>query len=205
PETRNARIRAHLTRLEDKLGSTQQAISSLRDLLSPLTDAADTIALRDMAPTSAAVIAEVVDAEDSATWLQGALGELYATLSAQGILADGPAGGIFTDEMFTHHRGRATIFVPCIDPVRPVGRVISQVIPAAELAVITHVGAPDSVDRAYGTLATYVARHALAVDGPIREYYLVGQHDTEDTSQWRTEIGWPIFHTGPPARTPTKV
>jgi hypothetical protein len=31
--------------------------------------------------------------------------------------------------------------------------------------------------------------------GPIREYYLVGQHDTPDTSRWRTQIGWPIFLT----------
>jgi effector-binding domain-containing protein len=52
------------------------------------------------------------------------------------------------------------------------------------------------VDRAYGTLASYVARHALAVDGPIREYYIVGQRDTADTGQWRTEIGWPVFRTG---------
>jgi effector-binding domain-containing protein len=66
-------------------------------------------------------------------------------------------------------------------------------IPAAELAVIDHRGPPADVDRAYGTLATYVARHALAVDGPIREYYLVGQRDTPDTSRWRAEIGWPIF------------
>jgi hypothetical protein len=28
-----------------------------------------------------------------------------------------------------------------------------------------------------------------------REYYLVGQRDTPDTSRWRTEIGWPIFRT----------
>jgi hypothetical protein len=68
-------------------------------------------------------------------------------------------------------------------------------IPAAELAVIEHRGSPGDVDRAYGILAAYVARHALAVAGPIREYYLVGQHDTPDTAQWRTEIGWPIFQT----------
>jgi len=47
----------------------------------------------------------------------------------------------------------------------------------------------------YATLAAYVARHALAVEGPIREYYLVGQHETAGTSQWRTQIGWPIFLT----------
>ncbi|HUC24651.1 MAG TPA: hypothetical protein VMA73_18230 [Streptosporangiaceae bacterium] len=47
----------------------------------------------------------------------------------------------------------------------------------------------------YATLAAYVARHALAVEGPIREYYLVSQHETAGTSQWRTQIGWPIFLT----------
>jgi len=45
-------------------------------------------------------------------------------------------------------------------------------------------------------LATYVTEHALAVEGPIREYYLIGPHETLDETQWRTEIGWPIFHTG---------
>lgn len=98
--------------------------------------------------------------------------------------------------MFTRHRGQATIFVPCAGPVRPTGRVTATVVPAAELAVVEHRGPPADVDRAYGALGAYVARHALAVDGPIREYYLVGQHDTPDATQWRTEIGWPVFLTG---------
>jgi hypothetical protein len=35
------------------------------------------------------------------------------------------------------------------------------------------------IDQAWRkTLAAYVARHALTVDSPIREYYLVGQRDT---------------------------
>ena len=48
---------------------------------------------------------------------------------------------------------------------------------------------------AYGALATYVTEHAVAVDGLIREYYLVGPQDTDDESAWRTEVGWPIFET----------
>jgi effector-binding domain-containing protein len=69
-------------------------------------------------------------------------------------------------------------------------------VPAAELAVILHTGSYADADRAYGALAAYVTDHALQVDGPIREYYLVGRHDTPDESAWRTEIGWPIFSTG---------
>jgi effector-binding domain-containing protein len=80
--------------------------------------------------------------------------------------------------------------------VHRIGRVTPASIPAAELAVIEHRGPPSEVDRAYGALGTYVARHAIAVEGPIREYYLVGQRDSPDPSQWRTEIGWPIFMTG---------
>jgi effector-binding domain-containing protein len=59
--------------------------------------------------------------------------------------------------------------------------------------VIEHLRAHDDIDLSYGALASYVTEHALAVDGPIREYYLVTRQDT--ASQWRTEIGWPIFRT----------
>jgi len=52
------------------------------------------------------------------------------------------------------------------------------------------------VDRAYGVLAAYVARHALAVDGPLREYYLLGRRHTPDSRLWRTEVCWPVFRTG---------
>jgi GyrI-like small molecule binding domain len=73
-------------------------------------------------------------------------------------------------------------------------------VPEAELAVIVHNGSHDDLDRAYGALATYVGEHALAVDGLIREYYLIGPPDTDDESVWRTEIGWPIFDTARSAR-----
>jgi len=194
---RNQRISAHLSRLEEELGQVQSAVASLRDLLATPSpgDISAQIEVRTMPATPAAAITAVVSADESAAWLQGALGELRATLAAHTAPAEGPAGGIYTDEVFTRHRGHVTIFVPCTEPVPPTGRVATTLIPAAELAVIEHHGPPADVDRAYGILATYVARHALAVEGPIREYYLTGQHDTPDTTQWRTEIGWPVFRT----------
>jgi hypothetical protein len=45
----------------------------------------------------------------------------------------------------------------------------------------------------YGALGTYVTEHALAVAGSVHESYLVGPRDTDDTTAWRTEIGWPVF------------
>jgi len=194
---RNQRIKAHLSRLEEELDRAQSAVASLRGLLAvpAAGDASARVEVRTVPAARAAAITEVVSADGSAAWLQGALGELRATLAVHAAPVAGPAGGIYTDEVFTRHRGQVTIFVPCAEPVPPTGRVTTTLIPAADLAVIEHHGAPADVDRAYGILASYVARHALAVEGPIREYYLTGQQDTPDTAQWRTEIGWPIFRT----------
>ncbi|GAA1978140.1 MerR family transcriptional regulator [Catenulispora subtropica] len=194
--TRNRHIAAHLNRLEDELGRTQRAVASLRALLAPTDDAVADIRLREVPDAGAAAITETVDMVDGAAWMQGALGELYATVASQGLAQTGPAGGLFTEQVFTDHRGEATIFVPCDGPVRAVGRVRPAVVPAAELAVIEHSGPPIESDRAYGALAGYVSRHALAVQGPIREYYLVGQRDTADVTRWRTEVCWPVFRVG---------
>jgi effector-binding domain-containing protein len=126
----------------------------------------------------------------------GAVGELHAALSAQRMVPTGPAGGIFSNTLFSHAHGEATVFLPCDGRVRAIGRVAPRVVPAVELATLVHKGSHANIDLAYGALATYVTRHALAVEGPLREYYLVGPQDTSDASAWRTEIGWPIFQTG---------
>jgi len=192
---RNRLISAHLERLEQGLARTQSAVASLRDLLADPAAVAP-VSHRRVDATTAAAITGVVRTSDLLAWFQGALGELYATLEARGIPAAGPAGGIYATELFAEERGAATVFVPAAAEVGSLGRVVPLVVPAIELAVITHPGSHADVDRAYGALATYVTSHALKVDGPIREYYLVGRHDTPDASAWRTEIGWPIFSTG---------
>jgi DNA-binding transcriptional MerR regulator/effector-binding domain-containing protein len=193
--TRNKLIAAHLTHLESELAKTQDAVASLRNLLERPASPAN-IGRRKADQTDAAAISEMVAVKDALSWYQGALGELSAVLPAQGKTATGTPGGIFSNAIFSHARGEGTVFIPCKGAVRPVGRVTPRVIPAVELATIVHEGSHANIDLAYGSLAAYVTRHALAVDGPLREYYLVGPQDTPDQSKWRTEIGWPIFHTG---------
>lgn len=197
--TRNKRIARHLERLEEELGRTRRAVSALRGLLNP-QDTPDGIVLREVPAVSAAAINGIVDIDDpmGAAWFQGALAEIHATLEVQGIAPTGCAGGVYADDLFTNHRGECTLFVPCDSTVRPVGRVEPVIVPAAEFAVIEHPGATFDIDRSYGVLATYVAQHALGVQGPMREYYVVGRQDTADTTRWRTEVCWPVFHPGSP-------
>jgi DNA-binding transcriptional MerR regulator len=192
--TRNQAITAHLAKLEANLARTQDAVAALRDLLEEPAPATP-IHHRHLPPTPAAAITEVVDRAEALLWFRGALGELRATVAAQDLDSAGPAGGIFATELFADERGEATIFLPCSQPVRIMGRVRPVVVPPVELATIVHSGPHSGIDWAYGTLGAYVTRHALAVDGPIREYYLVGPGDTNDQANWRTEVGWPIFQT----------
>ena len=197
PQTRNTLISSHLARLEADLARTQSAVASLRDLLQH-PHAVAPITHRRIPAADTAAISEVVDVADALLWYQGALGELHATLAGQGVPVAGPAGGIYANELFTDERGQATVFVPVRAPVRPMGRIKPLAVPAVELAIILHTGPHEGdIDRAYGALATYVTEHALALDGPIREYYLTGPTDTADQTEWKTEIGWPIFQTSP--------
>jgi DNA-binding transcriptional MerR regulator/effector-binding domain-containing protein len=193
--TRNKLIVLHLKHLEGELAKTQGAVASLRNLLERPASSAN-IGRRKADQTDAAAITALVAVKDVLAWYQGALGELSAVVAAQRRTVTGTAGGIFSNAIFSHARGEATVFIPCKGAVRPVGRVAPREIPGVELATIVHDGSHANIDLAYGTLATYVTRHALAVEGPLREYYLVGSLDTSDQSKWRTEIGWPIFQTG---------
>jgi DNA-binding transcriptional MerR regulator len=193
---RNELIAAHLNRLEEGLTRTQTAVAALRDLLDdPHHATRADISHRSVAATRAAAITAVVGVDEVGSWYHGALGELAATVAAQAQSASGVPGGMFATELFTHERGQATVFLPCTGQIRLVGRVEIITVPPAELAVIVHNGPHDHIDLAYGALAAHVTQHALAVDGPIREYYPSSRSDTPDESAWRTEIGWPIFQT----------
>jgi len=195
---RNALIAAHLSRLEAELTRTRAAVESLRDLLQP-PDGATAIEHRTVPATAAAAIAAVVDRSDILAWWQGALGELRATVRAQGLHATGPSGGVYASDLFQHDRGEATVFIPVEGSVRPVGRVMPLVVPAAELAIISHHGPLDDADLSYAKLGSYATAHEISIDGPLREYYLRGAGDTPDEAEWRTEIGWPIFRADGPA------
>jgi DNA-binding transcriptional MerR regulator len=193
-EVRTELIAAHLAGLEQNLARTQAAVASLRDLLASPSAAAP-ITHRRVAASTAAAITATITMDELVPWYLGAFSELRAALNARGVRPVGPAGGMYAGELWADERGQATLFIPTATEIKPLGRVEPTVVPGAELAVIVHPGSPSELDRSYGALAAYVASHALEVEGPVREYYLVGSNDTAEENAWRTEICWPIFST----------
>jgi DNA-binding transcriptional MerR regulator len=115
---RNALITAHLNRLEAELAQTRTVVESLRILLQPPGGPA-AIEHRSVPATAAAAIEAAVDRADLLAWWQGALGELGATVRAQGLHATGPSGGVFASELLQQDRGQAIVFIPVPGRVRP--------------------------------------------------------------------------------------
>src|SRR6267142_2769640 len=112
-----------------------QIIKRFRDLDMPLNEIRAVLSAPDVHARN-----EAVHVKDALSWYLGALGELHAALSAQRINPTGPAGGIFSNAIFSHAHGEATVFVPCGDKVRAMGRVSPRVVPAVELATLVHKG-----------------------------------------------------------------
>ena len=198
--SRNRLIAAHLDRLQAQLAHTRAAVDSLRTLLDP-PDADTAVEHRSVPPVGAIAIRATVNHDEVAEWWSAGFVELRATAASLGLVPSGPAGGLYDNELFEEEQGEATLFLPVEDAasagVPGDGRVRVMEIPGAELAVLVHRGSEGSIDLAYGTLGVYVTEHGLAGSGPIRETYLIDRSTTEDTTRWRTEVGWPITSIGP--------
>jgi DNA-binding transcriptional MerR regulator len=193
PAERDTLIAAHIDHLEAELANTQAAVSSLRALLECAPGQQHPVHRR--AESSFPVLAITEDIRipaDIDNWWRDALRELRAAADHHGMQVTGPAGGLYDECLFQHEPGEAIVFIPVTTP-RELGRIKPLVIPAAEVAVTTHYGSPADGDLAYARLGSYIAEHELAVGWQLREYYHRDHSHTTDSTQWRTEIVWPII------------
>jgi DNA-binding transcriptional MerR regulator len=189
---RNQVIVAHLERMEDQLEAVKATVSSLRAVLeAPLTPAP--VEYRSVGATPILAIREHVAAADMVAWWTGAFEDLHKALQDLGAERAGPDGCLYPSEMFELEEGEMVAFVPVTSAVEGSGRMHGDELPAVELAIMVHPGSYDELDQTYGALGTHVAERAIGVEGPIRELYVVSPFDTDDTSQLRTEVGWPVF------------
>ena len=198
PAERNRLILAHLDRMQEQLAQTRSAVESLRALLERPDPPPVPVRHRTVPDTTVLAITETVDLADLGPWWLSAFNELHDAVRTHGIVPDGPYGALFATALFADERGEIVAFVPVAEPPAAAGRARGLLLPGVELAVSTHHGSHAEADRTYGALGTYVAEHALGVEGPVRESYLVDRFDTPDADRWRTEIGWPVFRTGSP-------
>src|SRR5215472_12328033 len=200
-DARNRAIVEHLQRMEDQLEQTKATVASLRRLLETPDQPQPRIEFRATPATSSIAIRDRVAVNDLGDWWVQAFEELHREAARRRLERSGPDGALYSSSWFEDEIGEVVAFTPVRGHAAAAGgrRAQLDVVPAAELAVALHEGSMSDLDWTFAALGTFVFERAIAVEGPIREYYLVTAFDTPDEAKYRTEVAWPIFQTS--ART----
>lgn len=194
-DARNRAIVDHLQRMEDQLEQTNATVASLRRLLEAPDSPHPKIEFRSLPQTPSIAVRDRVAVSDLGDWWVQAFEELHAEARRSGLSRTGPDGALYSSAWFEDEIGDVVAFTPVAGKPASGGRIEPYVVPAAELAVLVHEGSLADLDRTFAALGRFVFERAIAVAGPIREYYLVTAFDTPDEAQHRTEVAWPIFQT----------
>jgi len=181
----------HLDRMREQLRQTEAAVDSLRRMLAGGSTA---IAIEERALEGGPAISVAADVtrENVASWWWDALASLRAIAQAAGLEQTGPVGGLFDDELFTQDAGHARVYLPVRDSPALNGTGVRWELPAGRFAIALHAGPHSDVDLTYAALGTYAAAHGRDGSGPVRERYLANPLDSPDSTQWRTEVCWPL-------------
>lgn len=192
PRERNNLIIAHLKRMESDLERTQAIVASLRTLLEA-SQASITVQYRSLPAVRVAAISKMVEFQNLGPWWRASYVEIERNMRQQGVAAAGPRGALFPTELFTDELADVTVYVPIVGSMSPAGNVVIRELPPVELAIAVHRGSYRDIDCTFGALGAHVVERTIAVDGPIREHYLVTEEDADDENRLVTEVGWPIF------------
>jgi len=182
-------LAAHLRRLEDRLGRTQRAVESLRELLDPSIER--TVSLEVLPPQRVLAVSLEVAPGSDLTWYDDAMRDLDRAVGRRPVL---PPGGRYAHQLFTEGHGHATVYLPAEAP-RPAdapASVRELRLPERTAAVSTHAGPHDDLDLTYAAIGSYTARNDLQPQDRVEEVYLVGPRDTDDPDRWRTLVAWVI-------------
>ena len=189
-------ITTHLGQMELQLQQTRDTVGALRELLAPVQTPAR-VELRDEPAVAVWSIGAIVDIAEIDSWFATTLNKLRDAFASTGMRPAGVPGGLYDRDLFTESRGTATLFVPAPQSADVPESVRAELLPQTEVAVLTHSGTHEGIDRSYGALGTYVHEHLISHQGPIREHY-IGGSASDLTAFTATEIRWPIFSTAPP-------
>jgi effector-binding domain-containing protein len=137
-----------------------------------------------------AVIHLTIPREEIQSAMGPGIGELMATIAAQGITPTGP--------WFSHHLKMAPdtwdfeISVPVSAPVVAAGRVRPSQWPAMKVARTVYQGPYEGLADAWGEFIDWITAngHTPALD--LYESYVAGPESSPDPANWRTEFTKPL-------------
>ena len=119
------------------------------------------------------------------------LGEVRATIAAQGLVPAGP--------WFTHHLRMDPntfdfeICVPVTAPVAASGRVQPGELADSKVARTIYHGVYEGLAAAWGECHAWIAAHGHTPAADLWECYVSGPESNLDPATWRTELNRPLI------------
>jgi effector-binding domain-containing protein len=150
----------------------------------------DTPEITQSAAQLTAIIRLTIPREQIRSVMGPGIGELLATVAAQGIAPAGP--------VFSHHlRIDPAIFdfeigVPVSAPVSPSGRVTPGRLPAKTVARTVYHGGYEGLGAAWGEFDSWIAANGLKPCPDLWECYVAGPESNPEPGSWRTELNRPL-------------
>ncbi len=198
PETTRRVLAEHRREMQLRLEDTERIVAELQSVVAPTTHTP--VHLRREPATQSVRITGTVDGDGFADWLTWAYAELGGFLERVGVEPSGAAGALYAAELADDGPEAVEAFLPVAAAVvvpRRERNVSLGEVPAARTAVLVHVGDYDTIGDTYRTLGAWIARHAEHSGDRVREWYVIGPPDTDDSAEYRTEISWPIRSARP--------
>ena len=146
--------------------------------------------ITEVAAQQTAVIRLTIPREEIRNVMGPGIGELMATIAAQGIAPAGP--------WFTHHlRMDPDIFdfeigVPVTAPVAAAGRVKAGQLPATRVARTVYHGPYEGLAAAWAEFDAWIAAEGHTAGTDLWECYVAGPESSPDPATWRTELNRPL-------------
>ncbi len=141
-------------------------------------------------PKLTAVIHLMIPKHEIQNVMGSGLGELMATIAAQGIK---PAGA-----WFDHHFKIADdswdfeICVPVSAPVAAAGRVKPSQRPAMKAAQTVYHGPYEGLGAAWGEFLDWITANGHSPARDLYQCYVAGPESSADPAKWRTELTKPL-------------
>lgn len=151
----------------------------------------DTPWIAQSAAQTTAVIRFTIPREEIRKVMGPGIGEVMATVAAQGITPTGP--------VFSYHfRMDPEVFdfevgVPVAEPVTPAGRVKPGQLPAVTVARTVYHGPYEGLGAGWGEFDAWIAASGHTPRPDLWEFYVAGPESNPDPATWRTELNRPLI------------
>jgi DNA-binding transcriptional MerR regulator len=185
------RLRAHRSRVEQRLAATSSALARLERLIERWEGAMQyQVAVREEVPLDVVCIAARASLATIAQTIGECFGELMGYVQEHGLQMTGPPFIAYPDPIH-EEEGTIECCFPVAGAAEPQGRVKLRHLSGGPVAWTRHVGPYDQVGDAYAALDAWVADNGRHMAGAPREVYL-SEPRTTAPEDLLTEVVWPL-------------